>query len=152
MFTFAPKKMFSLILVATLAGLAGFAAGLLYERSRGAKALQTARAEAVAATARLEAERTHLAGEQQRAADALRVEFRAMAHDLAQTESGQLRRLHREQLEGLLAPLGEDIDRFRRQYAAGTAATEQHIKDLMEQTAAVSREAAELAHALRSQS
>ena len=56
MFTFAPKKMFSLILVATLAGLAGFAAGLLYERSRGAKALQTARAEAVAATARLEAE------------------------------------------------------------------------------------------------
>ena len=62
------------------------------------------------------------------------------------------RRLHREQLEGLLAPLGEDIDRFRRQYAAGTAATEQHIKDLMEQTAAVSREAAELAHALRSQS
>lgn len=152
MFTFAPKKMFSLIFVATLAGLAGFAAGLLYERSRGAKALQTARAEAVAATARLEAERTHLAGEQQRAADALRVEFRAMAHDLAQTESGQLRRLHREQLEGLLAPLGEDIDRFRRQYAAGTAATEQHIKDLMEQTAAVSREAAELAHALRSQS
>ncbi len=140
------------LLIAATAAAAGFLAGRLYERSRLSAALDAARAEASAATARLDAERTHAAREREEAAAALRTEFRAMAHDLAQTEAGTLRTLHRQQLEALLTPLGEDIDRFRRQYASGTAATEQHIKDLIEQTAAVGREAAELAGALRSNS
>lgn len=120
------------------------------EHKATAEALRKSQAELAAAEARLETERDYSRREREAAAEALRNEFKTMAHDLAQTESGKLREMHSRQLQDLLGPLGENIERFRNQYVAGAASTEQHIRDLIEQTAKVGHEASELARALRS--
>ncbi len=138
----------TIILVSLLvltALVAGYAIGVL--RSR--KAAEQARREAVAATATLEAERRHAAEAAEKQAQALRTEFRAVAADLARTEGNALRTEHIHSLDALLAPLGKDIASFREQFLKGHADLDRHIRNLVEQTSAVGREAEDLARALR---
>lgn len=121
-------------------------------RAEAAEARQTAaaaQAEAAAATARLAAERQHAAEAAEAQAQALRTEFRAVAADLARTEGQTLRTEHLRSLESLLSPLGRDIATFREQFIKGHADMGRHIKDLVEQTSAMGREAEDLARALR---
>ena len=139
----------TLFLVTLLALAAGFAAGWLAGRSKLSAALGECRSALAAAQARLETEREHSRREREAAADALRAEFKAVAHDLSQTEAGHLRDLHAQQLHALLDPLGRNIEAFRQQYVAGTAAANQHIDDLIAQTAKVGHEASALSRALR---
>lgn len=139
----------TLFLVTLLALAAGFAAGWLAGRSKLSAALGECRSALAAAQARLETEREHSRREREAAADALRAEFKAVAHDLSQTEAGHLRDLHAQQLHALLDPLGRNIEAFRQQYVAGTAAANQHIDDLIAQTTKVGHEASALSRALR---
>lgn len=138
------------ILVALLAAVAGYAWGVLSTRKAMAAAVEKARAEAAAATARWETERNHSAEALKMQASALRAEFQNMATHLARTEGQQLREEHLARLSDLLRPLGKDIATFREQFVSGHAAMDQYIKDLVAQTTAVGREAGQLAQALKS--
>ncbi len=147
---------FPALLLVAIALLAGFALGSLRSRKAAEEELRTwrnateqARAEAAAAAARLEAERRHSAEAAQSQAQALRTEFRAVAAELARSEGNALRTEHLHSLDALLSPLGKDIAAFREQFLKGHADLDRHIRNLMEQTSAVGREAEDLARALR---
>lgn len=127
-----------LILVAALAGAAGYALGMM----RGGR-------EAVAVRAALEAERKHGDEALRRQADALRAEFKAVSVEMMRTQGDALREEHLHSLDALLKPLGQDIERFRTQFVAGHASMDRYIKDLVAQTAALGREADDLAKALK---
>ncbi len=136
---------FLVSLLVLMALLVGYVVGTLLSR----RAAEQARAEAAAAVAALESERRHSAQAAEKQAQALRTEFRAMASDLAEREGRALRTEHLHSLDALLAPLGKDIAHFREQFLKGHADLDRHIRDLVEQTSAVGREAEELTRALR---
>ncbi len=161
---------FSSILLVALASVAGYACGTYFSRRKSAAEAEKirteaetwrmaaekyrteaeqARTETAAATARLDAERRHAAEAQQAQAQALRTEFRAIATELARDEGRTLRAEHLHSLDAMLGPLGKDIAAFREQFLKGHADMGRHIRDLMEQTSAVGREAEDLARALR---
>ena len=134
------------------AAIGGYAFGVLLTQRRFAARLEQSRMAEAAANARFEAERSHAAEALRTQAAALRQEFRAMATDLAQTEGRSLRTEHLRSLDALLKPLGRDLENFREQFIKGHAAMDRYVRDLMEQTTAMGREAEELARALRSDS
>ncbi len=136
---------FLVSLLVLMALLVGYVVGTLLSR----RAAEQARAEAAAAVAALESERRHSVQAAEKQAQALRTEFRAMASDLAEREGRALRTEHLHSLDALLAPLGKDIAHFREQFLKGHADLDRHIRDLVEQTSAVGREAEELTRALR---
>lgn len=140
---------FLLLLLTLVSAGAGYAVGALRMRSRLAGAAEQARTEAAAARARLESERQHSAEALKTQAEALRAEFKAMAVDLAHSEGRALRTEHLHTLEDLLRPLGKDIESFREQFLKSHAAMDRYVRDLVEQTSAVGREAEELARALK---
>lgn len=154
----------AIVLIAALAAaLAGYAFGIL--RSRRAANAETARlaAELAAATtaraaaeARLDTERRYAAEAEaaraeaeKRRTEALRTEFRAIAAEAQAAQARTLRTEHLQTLETLLSPLGKDLTAFREQFIKGHADIDRHIKDLVEQTRSVGREAEDLARALR---
>lgn len=146
-----------LILVAIVAAaVAGYVLGERSARKKTAgelaearAGLEKARAEALAATTRLETERTHALEAARLQSEALRKEFRAMTAETVRAESEQLRTEHVNRLNDLLAPLGKNIENFREQFIARHADTTRYIRDLMEKADSVGREAEELARALK---
>lgn len=142
----------TVIFTALGAAALGYAFGTLRSRRAAEDRLAQARAAEAAANARLEAERRHAAEAARTQAEALRGEFRAMAGELARTEGQTLRTEHLRSLEALLTPLGRDIESFREQFIKGHADMNRYVGDLMEQTAAMGREADRLARALHGDS
>lgn len=114
--------------------------------------LAAARQESAVMQARYEAECRHSSQALAQQAEALRREFRQIAGETLSSQSEGLRHAHLNSLESLLTPLGRDIAAFREQFVRGQADIGRHIRDLMEQTAAVGREADQLANALRGNS
>ncbi len=85
--------------------------------------------------------------------------FRVMANDIMQQHSDTMRRQNEQRLSEILAPLKENIDRFRHDVSEcySTEARErfslqEKIKELIEANAAIGREAKELSTALRGNS
>lgn len=85
--------------------------------------------------------------------------FRVMANDIMQQHSDTMRRQNEQRLSEILAPLKENIDRFRHDVSEcySTEARErfslqEKIKELIDANAAIGREAKELSTALRGNS
>ncbi len=104
---------------------------------------------AVEAQAKLKALQQHTEETLKLQTDALRAEFKAMSADMVRTQSDTLRQEHLHTLEGLLKPLGRDIESFRNQFLEGNANLDGYIKALAQQTTSLGREAEELARALK---
>jgi DNA recombination protein RmuC len=143
-------------LTVALALLAGWLAGAAHTARKAAgtaatlrKEAEDARAEAVKTRTELATERKNSEENRKREAETLRAELRAMSAELVQSQSAALRTQHAGTLEQLLKPLGDDIERFRTQYANGSAALDLHIKQLAEQAASLGRDADTLAKALK---
>lgn len=86
---------------------------------------------------------------QKRQEQLLRAEFQEMANAMMKSQSADLRTLHATQLEQMLQPLGEDIEKFRTQFTHDNAAMERYIQQLVQQTGVVSKEAENLVRALK---
>ena len=83
--------------------------------------------------------------------------FKESASSILKEKSGDLSAANSEQIRNLLDPLGKKMEEFRRavedskeKSLKNTATLEQQIRSMMEQTAAVGRQADNLATALRS--
>ena len=83
--------------------------------------------------------------------------FKESASSILKEKSGDLSAANSEQIKNLLDPLGKKMEEFRRavedskeKSLKNTATLEQQIRSMMEQTAAVGRQADNLATALRS--
>lgn len=126
------------LLVALVAACAGYYVGVA----------RTQR-EAIEAKARLEAEKAHANEALRRQTEALRAEFKALSADVMRSQSESLRNQHLQSLEQMLKPLGNDIERFRTQFVTGHASLDRYIKDLVEQTASLGKEAEDLSKALK---
>lgn len=137
------------LLIALIALAVGYLLGTYRTKATLAAELEKARQASVEALARLDAERRHTAETMQRQNESLRSEFRAIAAELARTEGEQLRREHLDRLHDLLAPLGKDIAGFREQFLKGNADMGRYIRDLIDQTEAVGRDAEGLTRALK---
>lgn len=133
------------ILLILLVPVVGIAAGLMAYRlgvAHGGRGLVEARAA-------LEAERRHSEESLRVQAQALRAEFKAISVETMRTEGDALRSQHLHTLEEMLRPLGRDIESFRTQFVSGHASLDRYIKDLVEQTGRLGREAEDLARALK---
>lgn len=83
--------------------------------------------------------------------------FKESASSILKEKSGDLSAANSEQIKNILDPLGKKMEEFRRavedsreKSLKNTATLEQQIRSMMEQTAAVGRQADNLATALRS--
>ena len=83
--------------------------------------------------------------------------FKESASSILKEKSGDLSTANSEQIKNILDPLGKKMEEFRRavedsreKSLKNTATLEQQIRSMMEQTAAVGRQADNLATALRS--
>ncbi len=144
------------IIAVLTAAACGYTAGLWHTRAKAEKdkeqlraAAEQARLDAAKAMTNLESERRHNAENLRAQAEALRLEFKTVAADLVHTESRSIRAAHLNTLEEMLTPLGKDIAGFREQFLRGHADMARYIKDLLTQTAAVGKDAENLARALR---
>lgn len=142
-------ELLTLLFVAVLAFAAGYAIGAHRSMQKAADELTKAKAEATAATTRLQTEQTYSAQALKTQAEALRAEFQSMATQLARIEGKALHDEHIARLSDLLAPLGKNIESFRNQFISGHAAMDKYIKELVTQTTAVGHEAEQLAKALK---
>ena len=142
--------MLTYILIALLALLVGYGiATLRFAKDR--TTLSETRA-TLAAERRATAEAAkQRETEHQREVEALRTEFRNIANDSLRHQSEDLRLRHVAQLDDLLHPLGEDIEKFRTQFLQNNAAMERYVEELIRQTTMVGREADTLARALKGQ-
>lgn len=143
---------FSVVLVIALvavAAVAGYVTGSARMRRVLTSAVEEARLAMTDARARLDTERQKSAETARLQAEALRAEFRSVAAETTRNEGARLRSEHLDRLNDLLAPLGKEIDDFRARFVSSHAAMEGYVRSLVEQTAAVGREADELARALK---
>lgn len=130
------------IFIAVILVVVAFGAGYAFGTLRSQR-------EAVAARAELRAAQQHAQEALRQQAQALRAEFRATSAEMIRTQSDSLRSEHLRSLEGLLRPLGHDIEEFRTQFVKGNASLDGYIKALVEQTGTLGREAEQLAKALK---
>ncbi len=137
------------ILMVLISTVGGFAAGALLERSRLKEEIDIARLDKMKAKTLLESEQKYSERVLKRQVEALRAEFKVVAADLMRAESGNLRTEHLHTLEGLLRPLGKDIDSFRDQFVKSHAAMERYVESLVKYSMAVGQEAEKLASALK---
>lgn len=142
--------MLTYILIALLALLVGYGiATLRFAKDR--TALSETRATLAAERRATTEAAERLEAEHQREVEALRTEFRNIAHESLRQQSEDLRLRHAAQLDDLLHPLGEDIEKFRTQFLQNNAAMERYVEELIRQTTQVGREADALARALKGQ-
>lgn len=142
-------------LMAILCGLAvGLLAGILGLQPRLRK-LQAELSDARAAQARLQALVDAMRATEQRA-DAMRAEFRQLAGEILAEKSASLKEVNREQLDTVLAPLKENIDRLGRSLtdsrvagAQQKEALEHALRDLVTRTERLGHDAEQLTKALR---
>ena len=134
----------------TLAAAAGYGVAAVRTRTAMARRVDEARLEAAEARARVESERRAAAEAARAQAEALRAEFRAVAAETTRSEGARLRSEHLDRLNDLLTPLGKEIEDFRDRFVSSNAAMDRYVRSLVEQTAAVGREADALARALKS--
>ncbi len=95
--------------------------------------------------------------EREKEAGMLSMVFKNSAAEILKAKSEELASVNSEQIRNLLDPLGRKMEEFRRavedtreKSLKNTVAIEQQIKNMMEQTITVGREANNLASALRS--
>lgn len=95
--------------------------------------------------------------EREKEAGMLSMVFKNSAAEILKAKSEELASVNSEQIRNLLDPLGRKMEEFRRavedtreKSLKNTVAIEQQIKNMMEQTLTVGREANNLASALRS--
>lgn len=138
----------SLILTYYLTATLRNAARLQAENAR----LQERSAHLTAENHRLEEQLGGLAAEQRR-------DFELMARRIIETESGSLRESQNREIDRLLAPLKQDISRFRERVeecysheARERFSLSEKIKDLIEANRSIGRQAEELSTALRGNS
>jgi DNA recombination protein RmuC len=79
----------------------------------------------------------------------LRAEFQEMAGVMMKNQSADLRTMHVTQLQEMLQPLGENIEKFRTQHMRDNAAMERYIQELVKQAGTVGKEADNLVRALQ---
>lgn len=113
------------------------------------KAESFARAEAAESKALLQSEKSHALEAMKMQAQELRAEFKAMTAEMIQAQSQGLRAEHLNSLQGLLQPLGKDIESFREQFLKGHASLGEHMKILASRTDTLGKEAEDLAKALK---
>lgn len=133
-----------------LAAAAGYGVAAVRTRTAMTRRVDEARLEAAQARARMESERAAAAEAARKQAEALRAEFRAVAAETTRNEGARLRSEHLDRLNDLLTPLGKEIEDFRDRFVSSNAAMDRYVRSLVEQTAAVGREADALARALKS--
>lgn len=85
--------------------------------------------------------------------------FKLLAHEIMTTQTAVIREQNQHQLNNILTPLKENIDRFRKDVnecysseARERFSLQQHIKELIEANAAIGKEARELTTALKGNS
>ncbi len=85
--------------------------------------------------------------------------FKILAHEIMTTQTAVIREQNQHQLDNILNPLKENIDRFRKDVtecysseARERFSLQQHIKELIEANAAIGKEARELTTALKGNS
>lgn len=157
-------------LLALVCGLAvGLLAGLLLERSR-IRRLQADLADAHSQQARLEAladalrqqnEQTSRMlkesdDEMRRRADAMKAEFRDLANEILDSKASSLKQINREQMDAVLAPLKDNIEKLGRSVVdsriAGARQKESFdhtLQELMKRTEQLGEDAVRLAKALK---
>ena len=158
------------ILLALVCGLAvGLLAGFLLERSRVRK-LQAELSEAHSSRARLEAlaealrrENDNTARllkesdeEMHRRAEAMRTEFRDLANEILDSKSSSLKQTNREQMDALLTPLKDNIEKLGKSVVDGRIAGARQkesfdhaLQELMKRTEQLGEDAVRLAKALK---
>ncbi len=156
--------------LAIICGLAvGLLAGLFLERSR-TKKLQADLSEARQEQARLQTladtmrQQNEYAAqllkqseaEMQKRADVMKAEFRNMANEILDSKASSLKQTNKEQMEAVLAPLKEDIEKLGKSVVdsriAGVRQNEsfEHtMQDLMKRTEQLGEDAVKLAKALK---
>lgn len=85
--------------------------------------------------------------------------FKLLAHEIMTTQTAVIREQNQHQLNNILTPLKENIDRFRKDVnecysseARERFSLQQHIKELIEANAAIGKEARDLTTALKGNS
>ena len=142
--------------------LIGAVAGWLVRDARGRADLSVARLRAEQAEAevrRLNGEVAKITEGQARLSEALTAQFKNLASEILEERSKSFSQSSSEKLGGLLAPLQEQLDRFRKRvdevhesHTRSTSGLQEHIKSLSQLNVRLSEDARNLASALKGES
>ncbi|MEG1580578.1 MAG: DNA recombination protein RmuC [Bacteroidaceae bacterium] len=137
------------IIIAMITAIAGYFVGHYKVARRAEQEQAILREKIIALQTRLDSERDAHEQAIKSERNLLHSEFRTMTQEFATKQSDALRATNREQIDTLLSPLTVDIRNFKASFAEGQTLMKHSIKDLLERTLDLGKEAAELTRALK---